>query len=87
MPATLDTAGIICTLACMTHADIINKWPSLSDFADDLAVEYGTAKAMRRRASIPVNHWPKVMAKAAARGIEGISLDVLVASVARERVA
>lgn len=65
----------------MTHADIINKWPSLSDFADDLAIEYGTAKAMRRRASIPVNHWNKVVAKAAERSIEGISLEVLVQSV------
>jgi hypothetical protein len=67
----------------MTHAEIINKWPTLSDFADDLGVQYGTAKAMRRRSSIPSEHWLTVIAKAGDRDIDGISLEVLAAAVAK----
>ena len=66
----------------MTHSDIINLWPSLSDFAGDIGVEYGTAKAMRRRASIPVEYWPKVIAKAAERGIDGITPESMLKAVA-----
>ncbi len=68
----------------MTHADIINKWNSLSDFAQDLGVQYGTAKAMRRRSSIPSEHWLIVIAKASERGIKGVSLEVLAAAVAKQ---
>lgn len=68
----------------MTHAHIINKWPSLSDFADDLGVQYGTAKAMRRRGSIPPEHWMTVVTKASEREIEGVSLEVLAAAVAKQ---
>jgi hypothetical protein len=68
----------------MTHAEIINKWPSLSEFADDLGVQYGTAKAMRRRASIPPEHWLTVTYKAAAREIRGVTLEVLASAVAKQ---
>lgn len=67
----------------MTHADIINKWPSLSDFADDLGVQYGTAKAMRRRGSIPPEHWLTITTKAVEREIEGVSLEALAEAVAK----
>jgi len=68
----------------MTHADIINKWPTLSDFADDLGVQYGTAKAMRRRGSIPPEHWMMVVTKATDREIVGVSLEILAAAVAKQ---
>lgn len=68
----------------MTHAEIINKWPSLSDFADDLGVQYGTAKAMRRRASIPPEHWLTIIGKATEREIEGVTLEVLASAVAKQ---
>lgn len=61
----------------MTHSEIIDKWPSIGAFAADLDVPYGTAKAMRRRQSIPPAYWPTVVAKARARRIKGISLEVL----------
>jgi len=76
--------GIIRTLSAMTHADIINKWPTLSDFADDLGVQYGTAKAMRRRGAIPSEYWLTATAKAEAREIEGVTLEVLAAAVAKQ---
>lgn len=66
----------------MTHADLINLWPSISEFAADLSVEYGTAKAMRRRSSIPSEYWLAVVRSAEARGIVGVSLEALAAAVA-----
>jgi hypothetical protein len=66
----------------MTHAEIINCWPTLSDFADDVAVAYGTAKAMRRRDSIPSEHWIAVVAGAQQRGISGINLEALAQAAA-----
>lgn len=61
----------------MNHADIINRWPSLAEFAGDLSVEYGTAKAMRRRGSIPPKYWPQVVARAGEREIEGVTAEAL----------
>lgn len=61
----------------MTHSQIIAKWPSLSEFARDLGVPYGTAKAMRRRGSIPPAYWAAVVSKAALRDIHGVSLQAL----------
>lgn len=80
----LDVIGYDLYLIAMTHASIINLWPSLSDFADDLSVAYGTAKAMRRRGSIPPQYWPVVIRKADEREIEGVSLEALVSAVASE---
>lgn len=77
MPKPIDNTGMICTLCVMTHADIINSWPSLAEFAADLSVEYGTAKAMRRRGSIPAKYWPLVVSKAVDREIDGITAEAL----------
>jgi hypothetical protein len=66
----------------MTHTDLINLWPSLSVFADDLSIEYGTAKAMRRRNSIPPAHWVLMVDKAKARKIRGVTEKVLALAVA-----
>lgn len=87
MPMALDNSGTIYTLIDMTHTAIINLWPSLSDFADDLSVAYGTAKAMRRRGSIPPQYWPVVIRKAEEREIEGVTLEALVSAVAGEVAA
>ncbi len=70
-------------LADMSHTQIIFLWPSLSDFAGDLDIAYGTAKAMRRRGSIPAPYWPRLVAKAAERDLEGVTLEVLAESAAR----
>jgi hypothetical protein len=66
----------------MTHADLINLWPSLSDFATDLSIEYGTAKAMRRRSSIPSEYWMTLVRAAETREINGVTLEALAAAVA-----
>ena len=71
----------------MTHSDLIDLWPSLSAFADDLGVAYGTAKAMRRRGSILPEYWLRVVDAAAENKISGVSLEVLAIAVARDREA
>lgn len=68
---------MICTLQGMTHTQIISLWPNLSAFAADLGIAYGTAKAMRRRGSIPAPYWSTVVTKAKARRLKGVTLDVL----------
>lgn len=65
----------------MTHTDLINLWPSLSDFAADLSIEYGTAKAMRRRSSIPSEYWLTTVNAAETRGL-GVTLEMLAQAVA-----
>jgi hypothetical protein len=44
-----------------------------------LGVKFTTASEMKRRGSIPVKHWPRLVAACQAEGIEGISYDKLVA--------
>ena len=71
----------------MTHADLINLWPSLTLFAEDLGVPYVTAKAMRRRQSIPAGYWSRVVECAVSRNIEGVTLEALAEAVAQDREA
>ena len=67
----------------MTHADVIDEWKSISVFADDIGVAYGTAKAMRRRNSIPPEYWLLVVHKATERAFASVTLEVLAAAVAK----
>ncbi|MBT9370300.1 hypothetical protein [Rhizobium sp. CSW-27] len=68
----------------MTHADLIDKWLTLSDFADDIGVAYGTAKAMRRRNSIPSEYWLAAVQGAESRGFDCVTLKALAAAVAKQ---
>ena len=65
----------------MTHKTIIDKWPSLAEFASDIDAAYGTAKAMRRRGSIPAWYWETIVCKAVDRGIEGVTFETLATAV------
>jgi hypothetical protein len=60
-----------------TYTEIIDRWPSLTTYAEDIGVRYGTAQVMRYRGSIPARYWKRVVAAAARRGIDGVSLDLL----------
>lgn len=61
----------------MTHAGIINLWPSLSAFAADVGVSYETAKAMRRRGSIPSGYWVRTVTAAQSRQLDGVTFERL----------
>lgn len=68
----------------MSHASLINGWPSLSVFADDIGVPYVTAKAMRRRSSIPSAYWLRAVEAAKARGVSNVTLEALAAYAAKD---
>src|ERR1700692_1738060 len=80
---------IVMTAAPHTYRGVIERWPSLAVFADDIGVPYGTAKQMRRRDSIPAEYWVRIAAKASQRKIRGITIELLASlraqSPARER--
>lgn len=59
------------------HREVIDLWPSMSEFADAVGEAYGTVKAMRRRNSIPVNYWPRLIADAERRNFQGVTYEAL----------
>jgi hypothetical protein len=68
----------------MTHAEIIDAWPSdrkdaYGKFAGDMGITRTKATAWRHRGSIPQPYWLKVVAKAKARRIKGVTLEALAA--------
>lgn len=67
-----------------TFRNIIDKWPSIGEFASDLGVKYVTAQLMRHRDSIAPRHWNNVVLAARKRSISGVSLEVLAAIEAAE---
>lgn len=46
--------------------------------AEALAVKPSAASEMKRRASIPVRYWPRLVDECRSRGIRGVNYDVLV---------
>jgi hypothetical protein len=68
-----------------TYPEIIDRWPSLTTYASDIGVRYGTAQVMRYRGSIPARYWKRVVAAASKRGIEGVTLDLLASIEAEPR--
>lgn len=65
---------------------IIDQWPDLPTFADDLGVRYGAAQVMRHRDSISSLYWRDLVAAAEKRGIQGVTLELL-ANLKAERRA
>ena len=66
----------------MTHSvsDLIDLWPEprVANFGRDIGTTVEHASAIKRRNSIPVKFWPKVLDGAKERGIRGVNYDVLV---------
>jgi hypothetical protein len=53
-----------------TVAEIFDALDGPANVARALGVGQSTASEMKRRRSIPVGHWPALMAAAARRGVE-----------------
>lgn len=60
-----------------THRDIIDRWPSLKEFAADIGVTYNSANLMRHRSSINARYWDRVVEAAKARNLRGINHKIL----------
>lgn len=57
-----------------TYKQLIDAWPSLHSFADDLGTSYNTAKQMRRRDSVDPGYWSAMVSGAAKRGIVSVTV-------------
>lgn len=67
-----------------SHRDVIDAWPSVAEFATDIGIAYERAKGMRRRNSITFDCAHAVVLAAAARGIEGVSHELLARLVSND---
>jgi hypothetical protein len=67
----------------LSHRDVIDRWATLSDFAQDIGVSYDAAKQMRRRNSIGDDYRPAVVSHAARRGFAGITFELLTLTAPR----
>lgn len=63
---------------------LIDRWPTLGAFAEDAGVTYGAAKQMRRRGSIPPEHWAAIVTSKTGREL-GLTSDLLMAIRAKTR--
>lgn len=61
-----------------TVEDVFLRFEKTSAFADALGLKLSAASEMRRRGSIPVRYWPKLVEAARQRGFDEISNDTLV---------
>ncbi len=60
-----------------TVVDIFDSLGGPGAVAAAIGVKPSAASEMKRRKSIPVKHWPKLIEAARERGIEGVSADML----------
>lgn len=69
-----------------TFDEILSFWETPKALSADLGVPYINAQAMKRRKSIGVDHWPKIIGLLAKRGIT-ITNDDLVRMTLKRREA
>lgn len=60
-----------------SFVEIIDKWPSIADFAEDLDINSMHARALKYRNSLPPKYWLRVEEGARKRGIGGIDIKAL----------
>lgn len=70
-----------------THSDIIDRWPTIREFSQDIGVQYDCAQKMRWRNKIPAKYWPQIVSAARTRKMRGISFAVLAQGVQAKRSA
>lgn len=69
-----------------TFDDVLALWETPKALSDDLGTIYVTAQLMKRRGSIGVDHWPKLIELLAARGYS-VTTDELLVMRQRKRIA
>lgn len=66
----------------MTHPEIIDLWPSIEAFADDVGAKVATARKWRQRGRIPSEYWVKTEQAASERKIVNVTLLAIATEVA-----
>lgn len=69
-----------------TFKQVIDAWPSVAEFAEDIGANANTAKLMRFRDSISADYWVDVVKGAKARRIKGITLELLASIQAEKKI-
>jgi hypothetical protein len=59
-------------------ADMIEKFGGNTSFAEVLGKRPSTVSEMKRRGSVPVEYWPRIVAAAQQLGMQGLSYEALV---------
>lgn len=57
----------------MSHRPLIDRWPNIRAFAEDLGVKYETAKGIRRRGWIPDRYYEKAVTGARKRSFHEVT--------------
>lgn len=83
----LTMLGAFCTFRTMdTFTDLIDLWPSLSDFAAGAGITYGHAQQMKRRENVPAAYWRALLVDADRRGFAEVTERALI-NLAAERAS
>lgn len=83
----LDSKFTKCKYLQMTFANVIDQLGGSARVAELLSVPPGTAAAMKSRDSIHPKYWSRIVEAARARGVKGVSLQVLADLAARQERA
>lgn len=70
-----------------TFDALLMIWGSPKLLSDDLGCPYVTAQQMMRRRSVGIEHWPKLIERAAQRGIALTNDDLVAMSLKRKAAA
>lgn len=63
-----------------TLAALLDLWPDIATLARDLGEPRDTVSSWKRRNSIPIRHWPGIVALARRQGIGGVTIPALLAA-------
>ena len=73
----------------ISFAELIDRCGGPLKVADAFGISDSHARVMKTRNSIPVEYWPRLIDLAAAKGVDGVSFEALLAlrSAPQERAA
>lgn len=60
--------------------ELIDKWATIGDFANDLGCGYEAARKMRTRNAMAPKYWASFVEVCAERGIKGVTFEWLAAN-------
>ncbi len=70
-----------------TFEELLSLWENPKALSLDLGVPYINAQMMKRRRSVGVTHWPRLIDLAAAKGIRLTNDDLVAMTVKRREAA
>lgn len=78
--------GMFNEATAMTHSDILRRWPSVTDLANDMGKPYSTVNNWIARGRVPMEYWVELVDAATSRDIP-LTYGQLAKGVAKDRAA